>query len=288
VANQQIKAPADLDPSYDNRYFEKEVLRGLIGSSVVRRYDSKEELEFEVKLRARLSRLDFDFQKAGIIFESRVGLVADPGDMPSWQSTGFGGIELKPGCKAADAVREIFNPKFKKSMECASALYAGYLLAVLDVLGDDRFNLEFSYIRIQGGRSSCNFALFEGSFQDPTQGPRVPPKDQRWEMGDRRRYADYQIGDWLYFQNPDVRRDHLWWRGENVVKVLPHLYYGFGGPTQTARGWIDQLNAERMPARVDFQRMKFSEVQDAYLADEARRVAFWRLFQASKKRFPRR
>lgn len=224
---------------------EREMLKILMDGPESHRYDSLEELLFELSLRREIIRAANDLYRSGMGFEIFQNSRAND---EFWERKNDGGFALKKGVKPADAIRDIFRNGRKYSTECATAMVILYYRAVLEVFGEELFNSTFPKIYLMNWH-------------------RLDPLLR--EVGLPRHVTDHLPGDRRYFANPDVNPETPQWQGENVIDLGKGIFYGHGVGRNDADYFITALNGNR---REDAQR-------EAYLMDQAARPDFRRLYQ---------
>jgi protein-glutamine gamma-glutamyltransferase len=211
---------------------EREIYTQKNNSSSTYAYDSKEELNFELKLRSK-------------IIEASRALLASKADFTTfkksrcnwkyWIRTEKGGFQLRPNALPSAAIRDIFVSGGLYAFECATAMVIVLYKAMLDTIGEERFNVLFD-----------NLLLWDWTYDSDLHLITVDSREESFP------------GDILYFQNPDVAKDTPEWQGENVVKLGHNLYYGHGIGNKSEVQMIAALNHHRKP----------DSKQSAYLKDQ--------------------
>ncbi|REE88577.1 protein-glutamine gamma-glutamyltransferase [Paenibacillus taihuensis] len=140
-----------------------------------------------------------------------------------WNLTSEGGFELKRDVTAADAIRDIFSNGKKYGFECATAVMIIEYKAVLETLGDDKFNPLFPKLYLHSWQFDNNLGLTREDAPSSYSKP----------------------GDVLYFKNPEVDPDERIWQGENVIKMGDDRYFGHGIGMDDSEGIIAALNKHR-------------------------------------------
>jgi protein-glutamine gamma-glutamyltransferase len=195
-------------------------------------YDSFEELHFELSLRAK-------------IIEAAHALLASKADFTNynksrcnwkyWIRTEKGGFQMRPNVPPSAAIRDIYVSGGLYAFECATAMLIVLYKAMLDTIGETRFNALFN-----------DLLLWDWNYDS----------DLHLITLDRR--EESFPGDILYFKNPDVSNNTPEWQGENVVKLTHNLYYGHGLGNKTEQQIIAILNGHRKP----------NSKQSAYMKDQ--------------------
>jgi protein-glutamine gamma-glutamyltransferase len=196
-------------------------------------YDSYDELLFELKLRAN-------------IIEAARGLLASKANFASfkksrsnwkyWIRTELGGFQIRPNVTPAAAIRDIYVSGGLYAFECATAMVIVLYKAMLDTIGEARFNALYD-----------NILLYDWNYDSDLHLITIDRQDESFP------------GDILYFKNPDVSNDTPEWQGENVVKLANNLYYGHGIGNKSEQQIISILNTRRKP----------NSSQSAFLKDQA-------------------
>jgi len=235
----------DLAGEYAENSVERQVLEQMAGSTATYRYDSLDQLKFELTLRGRIVDAAVALNRSGLNFAAFHKSRCNP---DYWERTDNGGFLLKSDVKPSDAIRDIFMNGNLYATECATAMVIVYYGALLKVYSEEVFNRLFSSIY-----------LMDWHELDPLLS----------EVGTPRQVADILLGDRCYFRNPEVSPLTPELQGENVI-VLPNgLFYGHGLGIAPADYFIRVLNANRMEgatqsayfmenyaARPDFKRLE--------------------------------
>lgn len=240
---------AALTQGLGERSVEREALRILSESGETYRYDSAEQLQFELRLRKEIVRAAKDLNRSGMDFET----FRESRCNENFWKRGFdGGFALKDGVKPSDAVRDIFRNGSKYGTECATAMMIVYYKAMLEVFGAEAFDKMFPNLYLM------NWHRIGWELR---------------EVGVPRREKDYLPGDRRYFNNPDVNPETPEWQGENVIDMGNGYYYGHGAGLSNAAFFIRALNGNRIQ----------DADEEAYLMDNAGRPNFKRLYTLYRK-----
>ncbi|MFD2611160.1 protein-glutamine gamma-glutamyltransferase [Paenibacillus gansuensis] len=179
-------------------------------------------MNFESQLRSNILKAAEDMHRGGTRFASfRTAKCNEK----YWHLTNQGGFLLRKGVTPADGIRDIFTDGKKYAFECAVAIVILLYKAVLDTIGEQKFNELFP-----------NLLLYSWNYDS--------------DLGLTTRNTDSAFarpGDVLYFKNPDVDPDHMEWQGENVIKMGTDSYYGHGLGIRSAEDMIKALNKRRIP-----------------------------------------
>jgi protein-glutamine gamma-glutamyltransferase len=152
-----------------------------------------------------------------------------------WIRTEKGGFQMRPNVPPSAAIRDIFVSGGLYAFECSTAMLIVLYKAMLDTIGESRFNSLFN-----------DLLLWDWNYDS----------DLHLITLDRR--EESFSGDILYFKNPDVSSSTPEWQGENVVKLADNLYYGHGIGNKTEHQIIAILNGHRKP----------NSKQSAYMKDQ--------------------
>ncbi len=101
-------------------------------------------------------------------------------------------MELKYRMPPSKAIRDIAENGPFYAFECATAIVIIYYLALIDTIGEDKFNASFDRI-----------ILYDWHYE------KLPIYT---ETGHH-----FFLGDCLYFKNPEFDPQKAQWRGENVI-----------------------------------------------------------------------
>lgn len=206
---------------------------------MIYKYDSFDQLKFELNLRRNIVDAAIELSKSKFSFRTfRKSMCNED----YWKRTNEGGFLLMTGIKPSDAVRDIYINSYKYGTECATAIVIVYYKALVEMLPENMFN-----------------ELFRGIYL------------MNWEYLDSdlgiRHYhgvPDVLPGDCLYFKNPEVNPLTPEWQGENAIDLGNGLYYGHGIGIRRAEGIIEVLNRKR----------KSDAKESAYLLDSVTRPDF--------------
>jgi len=239
VSGRSFDASA-LAEQYPHDSVERQVLDVMAQSAGTYRYDSVEQLKFELLLRRNivdaakaLDRSRFSF---AVFHKSR----ANP---EYWDRTPNGGFELKRGASPGAAIRDIYENGGQYATECATAMVIVYYKALLEAYGETLFDALFPEIYLMNWH-------------------RLDPRLR--SIGTPQFAQDVLLGDRKYFENPDVDPKTPELQGENVIVLPGGLFYGHGIGIKTADQMIRALNAHRKPGAT----------RQAYLRDTAARPDF--------------
>ncbi|MEI7024985.1 protein-glutamine gamma-glutamyltransferase [Paenibacillus sp. y28] len=216
---------------------ERKILNTLAASPITYRYDSTQDLLFELKLREEIIQASRD------LYESRVSFATFEKSRCNtyyWQRTSDGGFKLRPGVRPSDAIRDIYRNGESYGFECATAMLIVIYKAVLESIDDAKFDELFGGLFLHDWQSDEDLGL-------TTTNPR-----------------DTLPGDARYFKNPDVRPSEMEWQGENVIDMGDGTYYGHGIGIKNKAGIIEELNRHR----------KRGSTRSAYLLGQATRPDF--------------
>ncbi len=241
-------AQADLVPllnEYPRGSMERDILKDMEESSEVFRFDSQDELKFELSMRANTVNSARSLNSSGMDFstfkDSRC-------NSDFWERKENGGFLLLNGVSPASAIRDIFQNGRKYATECATAMVIVFLGALVRSYGDALFNSTFPKIYLM------NWVRL-----DPLlKGIGVPRKTPKLLLGDRG-----------YFNNPEYNPETPEWQGENVIVLPNDMYYGHGIGITTADNIIKSLNGNR----------KEGATQSAYQTDTAARPDYGELYK---------
>lgn len=234
----------ELRSLYAEGSIQRTVLEKLQAADAQLKYDSLDQLKFELELRNAIVSAARQLHTSGMDFEVFRDTRANP---DYWRRTGDGGFVLKDGVRASDAINDIFVNGRKYGTECATAMVIVYYKALLDVLPEELFNKLFSEIHLM------NWHYLDRNLK---------------EIGLMRKPQVYLPGDRRYFANPDVNPETPEWQGENVIDLGDGKFYGHGMGIYGPDTIIRALNLNRAE----------DADESAYLMDTAGRPNFKRLF----------
>lgn len=234
---------SSISGEYPENSVERQLLNKLSASSETYRYDSLNQLKFELDLRKEIVGAAIALNSSGLSFSVFHDSFCNP---EYWDRAANGGFSLKEGVKPSEAISDIFENGGEYGTECATAMMIVYYKALLGVYGEELFNKLFPKIY-----------LMDWDVTEPLLK----------EVGIPRKAADILLGDRGYFANPDVNPATPQWQGENVIVLPDSMYYGHGIGVRTAEEIIRALNANR----------KKNASQSAYLLDTVSRPDFKKL-----------
>lgn len=222
---------------------ERQLLQKMSTSGEKYRYDSLNDLKFELRLRNELINASRALDKSKFSFATFYDSRANN---KYWNRTSNGGFRLKDGVKPSDAINDIFINGNLYATECASAMVIVLYKALLNVYGEALFNKTFDKIYIM------NWHSLDSKIQ---------------EFGFPKKVKELLLGDRAYFDNPDVNPRTPEWQGENVIILPDGLYYGHGVGIGNAERIIRALNSNR----------RRNASRSAYLMDVASRPNYKKL-----------
>lgn len=217
-------------------------------SSQTYRYDTPDQLVFELKLRDAIAAVARDLSRSGMEFRVFRESKANP---EFWTRTAEGGFQLKMGANPAAAIRDIYNNGSLYGTECSTAMVIVYYKALLAVFPQELYN-----------------RLFNGIYLFNWQ-----KLDRDLMVDDVGKVADELPGDARYFINPDVDPLHPEWQGENAFYLGGGRYYGHGIGVTTGESIIRALNGAR----------REGATKEAYLLPSAKRQDYKGLEEVARK-----
>ncbi len=233
-----------LDDYYDNS-IEKKILNILESSSTVYKYNSLDELIFELKFRKAIIEASIDLHYTSFDFKVFEEAICNPN---YWRRTSEGGFLLKADVKPSDAIRDIYKNSSEYGTECSTAIVILHYKALLDVFPEKLFNIIFKRIYLMNWRALDHNLKELGYMED---------------------VSDYIPGDRRYVKNPDVNPETPEWQGENIMDLSNGTYYGHGMGIKTVKEVIQELNKNR----------KKDSTVSSYLLPSVSRPNFKRLYR---------
>jgi protein-glutamine gamma-glutamyltransferase len=213
---------SEIAVAYPENSVERQTLEKMYNSTETYRYDTLEQLKFELTLRREIVGAAKKLNSSGMRFAVFHKSQCNP---DYWERTSNGGFLLKSGVKPSDAVRDIFVNGRKYATECATAMVIVYYGALREVYPEEIFDDLFRSIYLMNWH-------------------RLDPLLR--EVGTPKTVADILLGDRCYFINPEVDPKVPELQGENVIVLPDGLYYGHGVGITTADRIISMLNANRI------------------------------------------
>ncbi|MBE1444070.1 protein-glutamine gamma-glutamyltransferase [Paenibacillus sp. OAS669] len=195
-------------------------------------YDSWNSLLFELQVRAAIMEAAAAMNSSEVSFSS---FKQSRCNERFWERKENGAFLQRNDVRSSAAIRDIFENGSLYAFECATAIIILLYKAVLDIIGDEKFDRLFNHLYLYSWNYDHDLRLIT------------------LEHG-----AEAFGGDIQYFKNPDVNPEWIEWQGENVIKMGAGLYYGHGIGIRTGREIIEKLNRVRIPG----------STVSAYLMDE--------------------
>lgn len=223
---------------------EKKILAAMSSGNGSYKYDSPEELIFELGMRKNIIDASIELYKGRMRFRT---FRESECNTDFWDRTEEGGFSLKEGIKPSEAISDIFRRTRKYGTECATAIVIVYYKAVLDIYKPELFDQNFEGIYLMNWQHAYNH-LGVLTYRD---------------------LEEFFPGDCRYFANPDVNPLTPEWQGENAIDLGTGSYYGHGIGITSADGIIAALNKNRISG---------SEIS-AHLLQTATRPDFKKLYK---------
>jgi len=220
IENKPVEADT-ISNQYPENSIERDIINKISLSNEKYKYDTLNQLKFELRLRKEIVNAAKALNKSSFSFEVFRKSKCNPA---YWERTDEGGFILKDGVKPSDAINDIFIHGSKYASECATALVIVYYKALLNIFGEELFNEVFPKIQLM------NWSYIDENLK---------------EIGIIRKAAEPLSGDRRYFANPDVNPLTPEWQGENVIDLDNQLYYGHGIGIHNADTIIHALNKYR-------------------------------------------
>ena len=212
----------------------RQILRQLVKSPMVFRYQSFKDLENTILIREDIMEAAKALHKSNASFAV---FRTTRANNRYWTVSDQGGLRLQEGVNPSAAIRDIFNNGSEYGFECATAMIIVYYYAALFYLGSETFNNYFTDLYLYSWEADSDLGLKTVTAKRP-----IP-------------------GDVVYFDNPDNSKPQ--WQGENSVYLGDNLYYGHGIGVLSKKKMIEQLNT-----------LGESDEVDAYMLDKIVRPSF--------------
>ncbi len=220
VSGSSFDVPALMD-EYPQNSVERQLLATMSQSPENYRFDSPQQLRFELRMRREIVDAAYALDQSRFSFATFHKSRANP---KYWERTENGGFRLKDGVSPSAAIEDIFTYGVAYATECATAMIIIYYKALIGVFGRELFDELFP-----------NIYLMNWHVVDPLLRT----------VGMPRKVTDILLGDRGYFDNPDVDPKTPEWQGENVIVLPGDLYYGHGIGIRGADDMIRSLNGNR-------------------------------------------
>ncbi len=149
-------------------------------------------------------------------------------------------FQVKPGVKPSDAVIDAAKNASENTMECATAVKLIQYKALLEQLGEDRFNVVCAGMMIGPGATEAPLAQLQSRRSpepDPSKRPPTAPVPYAPRL---------KPGDIVYARNSDVSPAGRagGWQGENAIYLGGNQYYGHPFGVTTEQEIIDRLTQQ--------------------------------------------
>lgn len=188
---------------------------------MVREVRSPDALDFERRMRDSIVESAEALNASGVDFAT---FDDSRGNPQFWTLTEIGGLQLNPGVKPSDGIKDIFQNGHLYAFECATAMVIVLYRATMETIGEEAFNTYFTDLFLWDWNYDENLRLITNYNKE-----------------------QIQRGDIVYFKNPDHAPNKPEWQGENAVKLGDDLFYGHGIGITTGEIIIASLNQERVP-----------------------------------------
>lgn len=230
---------SSLNEQFKPDSIERKIVDTLSTSASVYKFQSLNDLKFEINLRINIVNTSKELHESNFSFRVFRQSICNT---DYWTRTDEGGFLLKEGINPSDAIKDIFANSSKYGSECATAIVIIYYKAISNVFPDNLFNEMFPKIQLMNWHyvdDDLRFAYYKGQ-------------------------NDFLPGDCRYFKNPEVNPLTPQWQGENAIDLGDGTYYGHGVGIKNAEGIIEALNNRR----------KEGATESAFLVDSATRLDF--------------
>lgn len=231
---------------YPPNSLERKIADQLASSKDVYKYDSLDQLNFDIKLRANIVRTAIELYESDVSFTT---FRKSECNADYWNRTDAGGFLLREDVKPSNAIKDIFINSSQYGTECATAIVIIYYRALVNILPEEIFNKMFPVIYLLGWQYISKNLYIE-AYDNITE---------------------FFIGDCQYFKNPDVSLITPELRGENVINLGNGAYFGHGMGIKSANGIIEVLNDNR----------RIGATESAFLTDFATRLNSNQIFDKS-------
>lgn len=206
---------------YERNSIERKIINIIASSSKIYKYNSLNELKFEINLRKNIIIASRELNDSNMTFEIFREARCNTN---YWNLTEEGGFLLKDGAIPSAAIKDIYINGSKYGTECATAMVIVYYKALLNIFPENLFNELFSKIHLM------NWHYIDKNLAS---------------IGYMENAEDYLPGDRRYFKNPDVNPRTPEWQGENVIDLGNGSYYGHGIGIKNSDQIIAKLNSRR-------------------------------------------
>lgn len=210
----------------------REVYVQKSNSPILYKYNSIDQLQFEMRLRSNIIEAAQGLNRSGAKFATFKTTYCNE---RIWHRTPEGGIKLRQGVTPAAGIRDIFVNGRMYGFECATGILIVLYKGILDSIKESEFNRLFA-----------NLLLYDWQYDSDLRMIQVQGIEHSY------------LGDVLYFRNPDVNPATPEFQGENVIKCGEDLFFGHGMGILPSHMIIGMLNRLRRPFAM----------QSAYLTDQ--------------------
>ena len=249
--NGKVVNPSSIADLWKLKGKEWEIVERMHTNTTIYEYSSIAQLDFEVKLRDKITQAATLLYHSGLRFSV---FRKSECNTRYWDRTEEGGFRKHNQASSFDAIDDIYQNGRKYATECATAIIILYYKAIAELFGSALFDKVFNSIYLMNWKEL----------------------DENLGIRTHRLVPEPLPGDCLYFKNPEVNPLTAHWQGENAIYFGGDKYYGHGIGLTSAQGIIDKLNQNR----------KSGATQSAYLLNSATRLSPKRLFQIAQPIYP--
>ncbi|WP_268747717.1 hypothetical protein [Cohnella kolymensis] len=123
----------------------REVYIQKSSSPVIYRYNSIEQLQFEMRLRSNILQAAHGLNRSGARFATFKDTYCNE---RVWHRTPEGALQLRPGVTPAAGIRDIFVHGRMYGFECATGILIVLYKGILDSIKESEFNRLFANLRL--------------------------------------------------------------------------------------------------------------------------------------------
>lgn len=240
VINNQLTTYEDLVKITSNTWI-KNLISLMTMYREVYRYPSRDAFDFDISLKELTVQNAYSFHRSGVQFSNFRESRCNP---YFWILGTNGQFILRNDRRPSDGLTDIFQNGYLYACECAVAMVIIFYKTVLQVIGEQNFNIWFSQLILYHWEHDKDL-------------PIVTTKRN-----------DFLFGDCLYFDNPMHLPMFPEWQGENVILLNDDLFFGHGIGITNSQDIIFKLNTKRVPnAQIS-----------AYLIQQATRLRYEKLY----------
>jgi protein-glutamine gamma-glutamyltransferase len=215
--NDRIFKPEELFHEF-KKTEQKTIIKQMAAFKVIYRYETLNQLKFELLFRANTLKAATELNKSRAKFTTFQYAFCNP---KYWDRLSNGGFLLKNNANPSAAILDIIKNGPLYAFECSTAVAIVLYISTLYSIGSRLFDAYFDRLYLMDWHFDENLPVYQLET------------------------IDFLPGDVLHFNNPDFDPKQPHWRAENVIYFGNDKYYGHGVGIRNASTIIKFLNTKR-------------------------------------------